>query len=391
MSCQIGYVQPGATSKPQPPTPPSDGWIIIRTLIGKTFLWKFTNPNETIASIKFKIQYKEQIFPDEQRLMYKGKLLEDINTLSYYGIKANSTLILQFVSKNATQYFQVQNPSGKNIFCIWHDTKKVVTCKEEISQKELISIQEQIFNFNDNLLENQRKLTDYQITDGSLVHLLIQLKNGKIKILEHDLLDPYFDYDFTNVNDERIRFVRGGEIYERPCGWQRIALKVEGKFDDDQWLKSNGNPSEWASAYHGTNLDGLKGISLSGFDIDKLKRGLYGWGHYTTPFIEIAEEYATPIQVNGVKIKYIIQSRINPRKIIKKNDEKYWILPNNEDLRPYGICYKICPDDNENGPPPSPPPPPAAPFSSGEFYSQRKIFCIQEADLRLSIKNEIIS
>jgi hypothetical protein len=85
----------------------------------------------------------------------------------------------------------------------------------------------------------------------------------------------------------------------------------------------------------------LKGICFQGFDISKLKRSLYGKGHYTTPYIQIAEEFATETSFRSHKITYVIQSRVNPENIIKRNDNKYWILPNNDDLRPYGICYKI--------------------------------------------------
>jgi hypothetical protein len=120
-------------------------------------------------------------------------------------------------------------------------------------------------------------------------------------------------------------------------------LKVNGKFDNgnDTWLGSSNQRGEWPVAYHGTNFDGLKGICLDGFDIKKLKRSLYGKGHYTTPLIEVADAFATFTELNGVKIKYVIQSRVNPKSLIKKNDGKYWILPTNDDLRPYGICYKV--------------------------------------------------
>ena len=171
-------------------------------------------------------------------------------------------------------------------------------------------------------------------------------QKNKLKILEDNLLDPRYDYDFTDVNDQDRAFTRGGEVYNRPCGWKRIALKVNGKYENDIWLGSSNANDEWPVAYHGTNFDGLKGICLDGFDITKLKRRLYGKGHYTTPYIQIADSYASFTQINGVKIKYIIQSRVHPRKILKRNDGKYWILPSNDDLRPYGICFKVWEEKN---------------------------------------------
>jgi hypothetical protein len=72
----------------------------------------------------------------------------------------------------------------------------------------------------------------------------------------------------------------------------------------------------------------------------------YGKGHYTTPYIEIAKYFATEIRINDQRIIYIIQSRVNPRNIIKRNDERYWILPSNNDLRPYSICFQIVTENN---------------------------------------------
>ena len=48
---------------------------------------------------------------------------------------------------------------------------------------------------------------------------------GRIIIDEDEFFDPEYDYDFTNVKDTET-YYRGGEVYERPQGWKRYALKV---------------------------------------------------------------------------------------------------------------------------------------------------------------------
>lgn len=180
----------------------------------------------------------------------------------------------------------------------------------------------------------------HKIEENVTLHLI--LKIGKsLKFFEGDILDARYDYDFTNIDDTGKIFYRGEEVYERLCGWKRLAFNVLNKYEDNIWLGSSNVNGEWPVAYHGTNLDGLRGICSDGFDIVKLKRFLYGKGHFTTPFMSIAEKFAQETKVNGSRIVFIIQSRVNPRKIIKRNDNKYWILPNNQDLRPYGICFKI--------------------------------------------------
>lgn len=149
------------------------------------------SPSDTIDKVKTMIFNKKGIPLASQELMLLGNLLEDGNTLEHYSIVGGNTIYLTRLKydKKAGMGIFIKSLCGKTITLVVQSSDIISDVKTQLQELEGLPIDEQRLIFEGKQLLDEWTLSDYNIQQGSTLHLVRRLCGGKPVITIYPLQD----------------------------------------------------------------------------------------------------------------------------------------------------------------------------------------------------------
>ena len=143
--------------------------IYIKMQNGKTITLD-AQPESSMYKVKLKIQSEEGIPPDQQRLIYVLKELEDDHTLDDYNIHNESTLHLTVRRKSDLQVF-VLMPDEQTFPLAVETNDCIENIKRKVYEVEGVPSDQQRLFLAGKELSDHLMLSHYNIQDRSILHL----------------------------------------------------------------------------------------------------------------------------------------------------------------------------------------------------------------------------
>lgn len=234
--------------------------IVIKTFSGDSFTVQVT-PNDTVETVKIKIQERQRISPESQKIKYAGRELENHTRLGDLNIHTATTFYLEVLQP--PKIF-VKPLMGEAIALDFDPYVTVTEVKSGIQEKLGISSNQISLLFSGKELEDEQVLSTYGIQNKSTIYMMCSTVGSepilfvKVPSLQKTVL---LDYD----PEETVRSVKIKLFEKEQISFDKQKLLFEGvHLEDNQTISSYDIPQEGSIDLIVTetknSIDGLDGV-----------------------------------------------------------------------------------------------------------------------------------